>query len=327
MEPLRRAVVERQARIKAVVRAQLQLSLFQKMMLLGEEAWIAAPLDQAVPVEVPGGMLGRAAAAAALLAAEPVWAFGRAGIEYRRSQSEFTRNVRERLAGSIYLIETRYTLVSRDGETAAVRRRAVGFLVSGHGLLAPAESVEPWMFDPVVSEAMERKEVSVREDDFEITATGAMRPAGQRTFSLRQGTLRIRKKLNGGGTALSLADHKRYKLRIRAHDSNAALFDLADAESAPGQGARAGLPAAENGHKHGEPPTEWREAAVVRIRPGFEAEILLTPARLENGRIRLDNPVDASAYGSPVWVEGGVAGFVQDQDSGARLPDVLKKLR
>jgi hypothetical protein len=54
---------------------------------------------------------------------------------------------------------------------------------------------------------------------------------------------------------------------------------------------------------------------------------VLTSARLENGRILLSQPADAASFGSPLLVDGKVVGILQDQDSGARALDVLRKLR
>jgi hypothetical protein len=238
MEPLRRAVSTGSAQVRARIRAQVQLSLFQKIVLMACQAWIAAPLDQSVPVTVPGGMLGRAAATAALLAAEPVWAAGRAGIEWRQRQSERVQKIREQIAGSLFVLETRYVLETSAGETATVSHRSMGFLVSGIILLVPAEAIESWMFDPAVAEAIDHKEVKVHEKDVEITA--ALAGAGGRAFSLRQGTLKVSKKLNGAETAVSLNDQKRYKVRIRGRESNAALVTLGG-----GTGGRDGLATAE----------------------------------------------------------------------------------
>ncbi len=320
MEPLRRAVSTGSAQVRARIRAQLQLSLFQKIVLLAGQAWIAAPLDQSVPVTVPGGMLGRAAATTALLAAEPVWAAGRAGIEWRQQQSERTQKVREQVAGSLFVLETRYILETSAGETATVRHRSMGFLVSGGGLLVPAEALEPWLFDPAVAEAIDHKDVKVHEKEVEVVATPAAGAAGRRTFSLREGSLKIVKKLNGSETAISLSDQKRYKVRIRGRESNAALLSLVG--STAGQG---GLATAEPAAT-----SDWNDAAILRINParsGAEPEVVLTTARLENGRIMLSQPADAASFGSPVLVDGKVVGILQDQDSCARALDVLKKLR
>ena len=320
MEPLRRAVSTGSAQVRARIRAQVQLSLFQKIVLLAGQAWIAAPLDQSVPVTVPGGMLGRAAATAALLAAEPVWAAGRAGIEWRQRQSERSEKVRELVAGSLFVIETHYVLETSAGETATVTYRSMGFLVSGGNLLVPAEALEPWMFDAAVAEAIDHKEVKVHEKDVEVAATPSAGPAGRRTFSLQQGSLKIVKKLNGSETAISLHDQKRYKVRIRGRESNAALLSLV------------GWPAAQGGLVVAEPAatSDWHDAAIVRVnpaRPDVDPEVVLTTARLENGRILLSQPADAASFGSPVQVDGKVVGILQDQDSGARVLDVLRKLR
>jgi hypothetical protein len=72
----------------------------------------------------------------------------------------------------------------------------------------------------------------------------------------------------------------------------------------------------------------WPEVALFRLRedpvtrkPSVE---LLTMAATRDGKsIQLSEPVDAAVFGSPIVTPDGVIGLVQDEQTGAFLPDDL----
>jgi hypothetical protein len=82
------------------------------------------------------------------------------------------------------------------------------------------------------------------------------------------------------------------------------------------------------GVKTAQPLAEvWQPAAVYKIRreDGQTTPTLwLTQARKESGSFRLKDPLDATAFGSPVWIGGGVAGMLQTEDSAAEVSSILK---
>jgi hypothetical protein len=50
-------------------------------------------------------------------------------------------------------------------------------------------------------------------------------------------------------------------------------------------------------------------------------EVVTLSARRDGDGIRLDRPVDGTIFGSPIVAPEGVLGLVQDEDTGAFLPD------
>jgi hypothetical protein len=314
LEPLRRAVQDGRARLHAEIRAQLELSLFQKLVLLTGGAWATLPVDQDVTVLIPGGPLGRVAALGTLVAAEPLWIAAQNAREWRQNRTALVENVRSTAPGTLVSLKTSYKLRTRDRETARVEVLRLGFLDRSGQVVAPAEVVEPWIFDDVLAEALSRGDVSLEESMFDIEA----RPlSGSRTYSLQRRELRVVRTLRASENAIS-PDKRRYPLRFRNNDSNAALLEIADLKK---ESSRIGLAGeASAGY--------WQPAVVVRLTaPDTEPALWTTRARFANGRYEIQDPVDASAYGSPVWIKGGAVALLQNESSASALAVLLKKLK
>jgi hypothetical protein len=314
LAPLRRAVEEGRARVHAGIRAQLELNLFQKLALRVTGAWTMMTLDEDVPVNVPGGVIGRAAASAALLAAEPVWQASQLAREWRRNQSALSERVKAEIPGRLAMLETTWRIRSRDGQLAEQRTSRLGVLIGNGQVLAPAEILEPWMFVNDLAEAVNRGDISIDEAAVNIVAT----PAGfGRSYSLERRELRVLKSVRGEETAIAAASKHRYRVRFRDSDSNAVLLEIPALKQ-----SNTAATITNNGDWD-----DWRPAALVRVADGGQPTLWMTEARMENGRLRLKDLVDESAIGSPVWMESGVAGMVQDEGSASGLNALLAKLR
>ena len=77
------------------------------------------------------------------------------------------------------------------------------------------------------------------------------------------------------------------------------------------------------------PEATWQQAAVVRLRrtgTGIEPVFLHTAVRQNGGRVELRDAVDADAYGSPIWTEGGIVGIVQSSTSGTHIAAAMKSV-
>jgi hypothetical protein len=321
LEPLKRAVRSGTAEVHAVLSAQVELSLFEKLALLAGGAWVNMTFDQQVPVELPGGGLSRLAALAILTAAEPVWAANRTAQDFLTDRTALAAQVGTSIPGNLVVFETRYELKSRTGETARMRSASCGFLVGKSEVVAPAETVEPWAFDDAIAEALERGDVSVNEKDTDVLAAvieGADTESS-RVFSMQRQEIRIRRKLSASETAISPVTRHPYRIMFRNRDSNAVLLEIPALKDS---GSGLAFAAETQGG-------DWQQAAVVRIDPdrGNKPVLWLTEARREDGRYRIRDIVDPSAVGSPLWVEGGVAGLLQNEGSASDINTLLKRLR
>jgi hypothetical protein len=322
LDPLRDMVRTRSADVHATVRAELDLNILQKLALLAGNVWVVADVSRDVPVNMPGGPLGQAAAFAMLTAADPIWIFGQAGQEWRRNQSEFAQEAAEGMAGSLVAIETTYELRSRDGEVSTARNWSTGLLMGDGRILTVAEALEPWRFNAALAEAIGTGAATVVPDRTEISAS--LLPArpddAVPTLSLRKGELKTVEIAGRTETAISPNTQRSYSLRLRTADDNAAVLS----GGAWKQMLQRPKPAA------AASVAGWRPAAVYRIRfdnGGPTAVLWLTEAREENGRYRLKDPLDFTAIGSPVWIGDGVAGILQTQDTAAELGAVLNRLQ
>lgn len=314
LDPLRRAILDGKARVHAEVRARLELTLFQKLVLLSGEAWSTIPVDEEVPIAVPGGSAGRLAALGSLMAAEPIWIASRSARDWRQNRTELADRVRAEMPKTLVSLETRYALKTRGGEIASRRDYRLGMLLSGGRILAPAEVVEPWSFESSVAQAISRGDVSVDEGGMEIIATPL---SGGRSYSLQRRELRIVRELRATQKAIT-KDKRVYAVRFRDEDVNATLLDIPELKNAESG-------AAFNGGSGGG---EWEPAVVVRLpHPESQPSLWITQVRLAGGRYEIQDPVDAAAFGSPIWIRGGPVAVLQDESSGAALPGVLTRLK
>ena len=69
----------------------------------------------------------------------------------------------------------------------------------------------------------------------------------------------------------------------------------------------------------------WERVAVFRLHVDAatkksSVDVLLLGARRDGQGIRLNEPVDAAVFGSPIVTPDGVIGLVQDEQTGAFLP-------
>lgn len=305
LEPLRRAVLDGRATLQVEARAQLELRFFEKVALRTWGPWAAVKVDGEVPVNVPGGTVGRWAVAAALTAADPVWIAQGEAREWRRQKKDVALEALDSMRGRIVALETTYTLRNSTGLGVPMDAWFIGFQTGPRNtFVAPAEALEPWLFDEAQAQRIVTGEMTVHPDEVELVAWTTGDSGTLSSFSSRQHQLRLVKVARDGATGISPITKKKYTMRFRNSEANFALFEI------PGwNSSTAGFEA------FTEANTEWQPAAVGRLdRTAATPKLTLwvTEARLENGRYRLKEPVDATAIGSPLWVSGGVVGMVQD---------------
>jgi hypothetical protein len=284
LDPVRRMAREGKVRVNATVRLQPELSLVQRLALRTWSPWVAAKIDRTVDVELPGGSLGRTTALVVLAGADSVWSLGQRGLEWRRERDEFVAKVRSEYAPRVVTITTKYKFGDGEGQWMGL-----GFHWQGNEVIAPAEAVEPWLFDAHLAEAMAARGVDVGE----VTIT-AQAIAG------RPMPLTLVEVARQMGKGLSVGRRKTYRFRERASASNLARFRMdLDAEAV----------------KQGDIS---EEVAIFRLLDGIP-EILVAPAVVENGTLRLADPVDSRAFGSPVIGRNGFLGMLQDQRTVLRV--------
>lgn len=73
--------------------------------------------------------------------------------------------------------------------------------------------------------------------------------------------------------------------------------------------------------------SDTQMAAILLQPPNSPPRIVVTQAHRLGEMLTFDDPVDARAFGSPVWVQGGFAGMIQDRRSAIPADRLQRDLR
>lgn len=317
LRPLRNAVADGSAHVHVVLLAQLSLNPLEMLALRSTNAWASTEFDQSLGIDLPGGLVGRAAALASLTAAEPVWTLGNEAQEWRRSRSTFASHANEAFNGPAVSVESSYEIRSRHGETSSLHSKFGGLLLPNGRILTTAEAVEPWMFDPSMAEALSRRDVEIVPESLELTVR---QTGGAPDYSSRRDEVGIVGPKGKTESILSSHKHQTYKLRFRDSEENVVLLELAGSHPPHSNAGRSETP---------DDSAEWQPAAVLRTALDAQSSpsVWITEARKENGRWILKDPAGVSALGSPLWIEGGFVGLLQSDSSAVSLKNIPQSLR
>jgi hypothetical protein len=290
LEPVRRLVREEKALVLATVRLQPEFSLLQRIAMWSSSAWVSWKLERTVQVQIPGGFTGKAATELALAAADTIWGVGQRGLQWRRERDAFLQHVRDTYGPRVLVAQTRYTAVTGKGERSNFVRHGLVFHTGADEVLAPAEVVEPWMFDPVLAELLSSGAMEVVRESVDVRI-------GKSTLS--NGALTVEAIGRDRSKGLTVERRKTYSLRDRSSKKNTARLRLKDW----------------SGTRVNESTASAATAAVFRVRDDGSTEILSVAVSGAPGQWRLAEPVDSRAFGSPVIGGDGVLGILVNQST------------
>jgi hypothetical protein len=204
---------------------------------------------------------------------------------------------------------------------------ALGFRAGSGAVVTTAEALAPWKYDAEFLGAVQSGADKLVKDSQEIL----LRPVGlgdPLRLSAKDFTVDLR------GTpeedkliAVAGGGHGKIQVLRRSSPTSLAVLTLQpQPAAAPGVvGAAAGLASATAAVVAQD---AWDQVVIFRLRedavtkkPSVEA--LQMKARREGKGIHLSEPVDAAVFGSPIVTPAGVIGLVQDEQTGAFLPDNL----
>ncbi len=297
LEPARRATEESGVRIEGTVRLEVELNWMGRLALWSKNIAAQAPLDAWVPVETPQDPLTQGATTLALALADPLV---RAAAHLRRDSESWFSEVEQVAGPRVELLRTRFELLSKGNEAVAFESVGFGVYDSARTLLVPRELLYPWAYDPGAALALKRGELRLG-DRVRVDITG-----GPALLDLAGGEAEVRANRCERVKQLALDSRGKAKpvrvCRVGAMESVeriavsggrtdiqpmpvAFLDDKAEVEVA----LLRALPAID---------THGRRFEIVRLRgrrvgPGFE----------------LLQPLDRSALGSPVLLEGAAVGL------------------
>jgi hypothetical protein len=313
LAPLQQAVSDGQATVHGYARVDLDLNIVERFASNHWNAHADMPIQVNVPVEIPGGFIGRAAALVALSAAQVALNIGRSSLNPLRQSEAGEDALRLAYTPSLVVAESRYALM-RGQQRVEIVVRQPGFRIAADQFVLTGEMMEPCKYDIEVATALKTGEASLLEDSRELLVwpAGAQLDAGS-ARSLARGSIQVvHEPKQTESTEVATADNH-IKVRICRRDSNSNYAVLRFTQ--PGdQGTP--IKASPTQENHGQ---LWDRLAVFRLNDQGQLEVVETPAHREGDRIRVEDPLDSSTFGSVLIAEDGVAGMLQDERSGMML--------
>jgi len=324
LDPLIQLVRNGKLRLEGNAVFEAKLALVPSLLLGSRTARAPMKFSVEVPVTLPGNRLTQAAALQALELVEPGSRMARDKIVSLLDSTESRQAIMERYGKGVFFALARYALVDHDGKRYPLQLSGIAFRVDPRRLVLPRELVEPWRFDSALALQIKSKKLSVAEGSYELllwppgaaVAGPGGAPRTENAFSSLKNQFRI---VTSGSNAserlVATETGKTAKLMsvlTRASQSNLALAEFPSAS--PGGGTAPDVDRRPN-------PNGYESLVAFRFGAGLwmekaDPEILGLSAKLSNGRLILDDPIDASAWGSPIISPNGVVGILQDEKSG-----------
>jgi hypothetical protein len=323
LQPVVELVRNGKLRLEGNAVFEARLALLPSLLLRSRTARAPVKFSVEVPVTLPGNRLTQAAALKALEFVEPGSRMARDKIVALLDSTESRQAIMEHYGKGVFFALARYALTDRDGKRYPLQVGGLAFRVDPRRLVLPRELVEPWRFDSAMALQIKSKKLSIAEGSYELLlwpegaavngAGGA--PKTENAFSSLRNQFRI---VSSGSNAterlVATVTGKSATLisvLTRASQSNLAVVEFPS--DAPG----AVLPEID---RHPD-PNGYNSLAAFRFGAGqwmdkADPEILGLSAKLVNGRLILDDPIDASAWGSPIVSPNGIVGILQDEKSG-----------
>jgi hypothetical protein len=319
LAPLERIVREGKVGVEGRARVQFDLNIIQKLALRQWSARAEFPIDQSLPVMIPGGEMGRLAALTALQAANT--AIGMAGSalgSLRRSQVDWQDQIGKQYMPALIMAETRYSVITPEGQQLDITQDGVGFQIPNRKFVLTSEMIEPWKYNADVASMLQDKHARLLTESVDLMVWPADAPIEMGTArSVRQGSVRVIKVRDAEENVEVPGKGGYSKVRVSKRDST---HNLATLEFTNGQDGMAPLPLAPKDHMKNE---SWDRVAVFRFTESTRPEVLFVPAHRDGSRLVLDALVDESAFGSPVLTPLGAVAMLQDEHTGLMLDKVF----
>jgi hypothetical protein len=318
MEPLSQAVRDRKTRVSGRARAELDLTLLERVALGGQGVQVDTPIDETIPVEVPGGPTAATVALAALRAAQAALRFGTSALGSVRSEKAWQHEIRTRFGPSLIVAESHYSILLHSGESLDFVVRGLGFRISDDKFILTEEMVEPWKYDAEVASSIQAGEASLVKESCDLFVwPNGEAPDANSARTLTHGDIRVDHNAPKTETEYIPVGGNKVKVRLYRRDSDANYAVLSFIRT--GDKGTAAQLAPDPMHTQ-----NWDRLTVFRLsetgkNPNGTMELISSPAHLQDGRIVLDDPVDDRAWGSLLLSPDGAVGMLQEERSGMVL--------
>jgi hypothetical protein len=320
LEPLQQAVRDGKATVQGKARIDLELNLLEELAIRQRSARVDLPIAMTIPVEIPGGFAGRAAALATLTAGQVALSLGGSALNLlRQSQKGWEDRLRTQLTPALLVADSRYSIRTHDNQKIDFSVRGLGFRISPDQFVLTGEMIEPWKYDTDVARALQTGEASLIEDSIDLLVYPAGEtPSQSSSRSLSIGTIQIVHRSGKIDVAHVPYHDKSIKVPIsqRDADANYAVLRFARTEDKLASGKEPPIQLAPEQFRRSR---NWDRLTLFRVDDEGHLELVSTPAHRKDNRIVLENPVDDRAYGSLLIAPEGSVGMVQDERTGMLL--------
>ncbi len=315
LAPLRRLVEEARVEIAGTARIEIELGWIERLALWTRGGVVWRTFGRSLPVDMPGGVFRELSAKALFALAEPLV---QGGLALRRKRSEWFDETWDASMAHAAALRVSWAYRRRGQALVRVESVASATRVAPGRVLAPLEALEPWRFEPGMAYALRRGELELTgEREVELL----LPPLGERpvaTFRASRGELAIEAGKCDRERLLLLDENgKTRKTKVCRSSGERALATIV-VRSVDGLGSVPGAAA---------PPAPGArlELGVLRLirRPEQGRrwwEIVQLAGERRGAVIQLDEPVDRSALGAPLFVDGRLVGVVLHERGGVLLP-------
>jgi hypothetical protein len=316
LAPLQQAVQDGQATVEGKARVDLDLNLIERIASRQWNAHADLPIQMKIPVEVPGGFVGKAAALTTLKGAQLALDLGGSALNaLRQRQKRWEQDLRAHYVPALVIAESRYSVRTRNNERMEFSVRGLGFRISEDAFVLTGEMMEPWRYDSDVAAALQNGDATLLEDsrDLLVWPSGeALTAEKARSFS--RGEIKLEHSSGKTETAhVPGADNKTVTVKLLQRDSGANYavlrFTRSEDKGKPVELAPEDARRSQN----------WDRLTLFRVDDNGKLELISTPARRQDNRILLEDPIDDRAFGSLLVAPEGAVGMVQDESTGMIL--------
>ena len=312
-EPIRKLLRDERAVVAGDIVAETKLNPLEQLVTHSMHPRIIVPFHQEIPVSVPGGHAGAAAALAALSLAQQ---FSPAASQVLGNLSvgedtDWRRDVEREQIQHLVRVRTSYTVSSGVGRSTFTMDQ-IGFWVGRSNVLVPAEALQPWVFDADTRAVIEREHGAVDPGSVDITVTPLSARAAEKPWQLSHHDFTITSQGKPQKErVIYSAEVTSLRALTRESADNYAVLTFSNTVS--GSPVTLSLPAST--------PQRWAVVRLVRATDSDDVttEVVMLPGHIVDKRIVFDEPIDDSAFGSPVFSREGSVAMVQSETSAVML--------
>jgi hypothetical protein len=310
LQSLEPAIERGEVVVTGHARADLDLGLLDRIVVRQWNGRSDLPIRSVIPIAVPGGAVGRAAAVATLRTAEHALNMAGSALNALRGiRSDWTRDLNATYAPGLVLAEARYAVLLRDGRRIDLTVPGLGFRVSERQFMVTGEMVEPWKYDADVALLLDLHEATLVRDSYDLVVWPGDGPSGYSARRLSEGEIRIEHGHAATETVIVPHNDKRIRVHVAKRDSrdNMAILSFANEQDwrTPIQSAPDAIKCQQT----------WERLAIFRMGDQGKLSVIFVSARRKGDRLVFETPVDENAFGSPLIAREGVVAMVQEERS------------